>query len=186
VDDKKAVKTSANPMFTKRAVAVTLATLLPHRADWTPQRGGFAVTVTGDLPDGTSWQQTIRLASRPCPFGGWRHFLACPRCGGPVMALYWSPDFSFFFVCRGCAGLRYFTKNWNGAGRLWPRYDVLASGLRHRPGVKPSRYFRYDLLAKVNFARDLMSMMRGIETREREAQTALRALSGRKTPRAPR
>jgi len=167
VDDKKAVKTSANPMFTRRAVALTVAALLQYRPFWTPQRGGFEVTVAGSLPDGTPWQQTIRLASRPCHFGGWRHFLAGHRCGGLAMALYWSADLSF--VCRGCAGLHYFTKNWSDAGRLWPQYDALASELRHRPGVKPSRYCRYDRLTKVNFARDLMSMMRRTETREREA-----------------
>ena len=180
METKKAVRISANPLFIRRAVALTLETLLAHRPNWTPQRNGFAVTAAGDLSDGTPWQQTIRLVSRACHFGGWRHFLVCPRCGGWGLALYWSAD--RFFVCRGCAGLRYFSKTWSAASRLWRPYDVLASDLRHRPGVKPVRYLRYDRLAIVNFAREWMSMMRRMEAREGKTQTALRALRGHNTP----
>ena len=134
------------------------------------------MTVAGALPDGTSWQQTLRLVSRPCPFGGWRHFLVCPRCGRWGLALYWSTD--RVFVCRGCAGLRYVSQTWRAASRLWPLYDVLASDLRHRPGVKPGRYFRYDFLAMANFARHLRSMTRQIEAREGKATIAVHARRG--------
>jgi hypothetical protein len=173
VETKKTLRISANPLLTRQVVSLTLAMLLPYRQHWTPQRDGFAATVAADLPDGTPWQQTIRLISRPCRFGGWRHFLVCHRCGGGGLALYWSAD--SFFVCRGCAGLRYFSKTWNAASRLWRLYDELASDLRHRPGVKPVRYFRYDFLAIANFARHLSSMTRQIEAREGKAKIAVRA-----------
>lgn len=157
-------------------MSLTVAALLPHRPYWMPRSDGFEVTVAGGLPDGTPWQQTIRLVSRSSRFGGGRHFLVCHRCGGRVMALYWSVD--FFLVCRACGGLRYFAKNWSDPDRLWPRYDVLASELRHRPGAKPKRYFRYDLRAKLNLARDLTSMLRRMEGRESEVQPALRTRRG--------
>ena len=156
---KKALTLSAHIQFTRRPAGLTVAALLPYRPHWTPRPGGFAVAVSGSLPDGMYWTQVLQLVSRPCRFGGSRHYLLCPRCWHWSLALYWAKD---RFACRRCAGLRYVSATLHDSWRLNSHYCELVEVRDHRPGRKPKRYDRYSLNAFMNEIRALHQFSRDI------------------------
>ncbi len=172
---KKAVKISANAVFTRRrVVGLTVAELLPYRPHWTPRSGGFEARLSGALPDGRPWQQTMQLVSSPCHFGGWRHYLWCPGCGHTAMSLFWG---STMFVCRRCAGLRYTSKIWRDPIRLMHHYCGLMGHLA-RPGRRPARYYRAALneeLAGIRWARHVIGWADRVDVRREKREEGARA-----------
>lgn len=185
---KKAVRISANPVFTRRrVVGLTVAALLPYRPHWTPRTGGFEVKLSGALPDGRPWQQTVQLVSRSCHFGGWRHYLRCPGCWHTAMALFWGSN---MFVCRQCAGLRYVSANWSDHIRLGHHYGNLKALLAYRPGRKPPRFGRYDFYERLHWHLGLRRILRWTDRvdarrakNEERAQAAAIAWAPRTPPR---
>lgn len=112
------------------------------------EQGSFSVKWRDEEGD---QQHTLKLTSQPCFFGGARLWFRCPRCGCRAYSLYWHRG----FACRRCAGLRYVSQYVSADGRLWPHYDRLATQLRHRPGPKAVRFFRYAIRAEWHLTRDL-------------------------------
>lgn len=141
---KIALKCSTNLRLRRRGVPMlTLAVLAPFRTAWTPTAGGFEVQLAGQSADGLPWSQTVQLASRVCPFGGWRFYLCCPWCGQRALSLFWDRD---CFVCRRCANLQYVSQTVRDPIRLMHHYGRLTESLAC-PGRRPRRFYVASALA---------------------------------------
>ncbi len=152
---------SASPLFTRRCLCLTVGALLRFRAYWAPCGSGrYEVTLDVAHEDQTITRHRLFLASQPNHFGGRRYYLICPACGRRACALYCVRG---EFRCRKCTRLRYVSKTWRKDWRLTHHYADLVEALRHRPGPKPVRYFRYSFWSDLHCARGLLRLSRQLD-----------------------
>lgn len=89
------------------------------------------VTISGELSDGRSFSQQVKVTTTPCTYGGKRYWWQCPDCEARAAVLYYRNGYS----CRKCTGLGYKTQLQQPIDRALKRAEIIRSALGWPAGI---------------------------------------------------